>query len=50
VPKVDLKRAMRRLYYPPVGQPVLVDVPQMAFLTLDGRGDPDDQPFRRAVR
>jgi hypothetical protein len=49
VPKLDLKRAMRRLYYPPVGQAVLVDVPEMAYLMVDGRGDPNDAAFRRAV-
>jgi hypothetical protein len=49
VPKLDLKRAMRRLYYPPVGQPVLVDVPEMAYLMIDGHGEPGDGPFQRAV-
>jgi hypothetical protein len=38
--KLDLKRAMRRLYFPPANQFVLVDVPEMKFLTIDGRGDP----------
>jgi hypothetical protein len=49
VPKLDLKRAMRRLYYPPVGQPVLVDVPEMAYLAVDGRGAPTQAPFDQAV-
>jgi hypothetical protein len=40
VSKLDLKRSMRCLYFPPVGQPVLVDVPDMGFLMIDGRGDP----------
>jgi len=40
VPKLDLKRSMRRLYFPPQDQPVLVDVPEFAFLMIDGRGDP----------
>ena len=39
--KLDLKRTMRRLYFPPRDQPVLVDVPEMSFLMVDGRGDPD---------
>jgi len=38
--KLDLKRTMRRLYFPPANQPVLVDVPEMQFLMIDGRGDP----------
>ena len=40
MPKVDLKRSMRRLYFPPHDQPVLVDIPEFAFLMIDGRGDP----------
>ncbi len=39
--KVDLKRKLRRLYFPPHDQPVLVDVPEMSFLMVDGRGDPN---------
>ncbi|MFB3739383.1 MAG: GyrI-like domain-containing protein [Candidatus Velamenicoccus archaeovorus] len=49
MPKVDLKRSMRRLYFPPSGQPVLVDVPEMAFLTIDGRGAPEEKPYTDAV-
>jgi hypothetical protein len=49
VTKLDLKRAMRRLYYPPVGQPVLVDVPDMAYLMLDGRGAPAGDAFQSGV-
>ncbi len=44
--KLDLKRAMRRLYFPPA-QPVLVDVPEMQFLEIDGRGDPTTSPAYR---
>jgi hypothetical protein len=42
--KLDLKRSMRRLYFPPANQPVLVDVPEMQFLRIDGRGDPTSAP------
>lgn len=49
MPKLDLKRAMRRLYYPPLDQPVLVDVPDMAYLMIDGRGRPGDDAFQRAT-
>jgi len=48
--KLDLKRELRRLYFPPSAQPVLVDVPEMAFLMIDGRGDPHTTPdYREAV-
>jgi hypothetical protein len=50
VPKLDLKRSMRRLYFPPSAQPVLVDVPELAFLMIDGRGDPKDgEPYSQAA-
>jgi hypothetical protein len=49
VPKLDLKRAYRRLYFPPADQPVLVDVPEMAFLMIDGRGGPGEPAFARAI-
>ncbi|HZP90689.1 MAG TPA: GyrI-like domain-containing protein [Actinomycetota bacterium] len=50
MPKLDLKRSMRRLYFPPVGQPVLVDVPELSFLAIDGRGDPSiSRTYREAV-
>lgn len=49
MPKVDLKRSMRRLYFPPAGQPVLVDVPEMSFLMVDGRGDPGDAAYADAT-
>jgi hypothetical protein len=29
------------LYGPPIGQPVIVEVPEMAFLMVDGEGDPN---------
>jgi hypothetical protein len=49
VPKVDLKRSMRRLYFPPSGQPVLVDVPELEFLMVDGRGAPGEKAYGDAV-
>jgi hypothetical protein len=49
VPKLDLKRTMRRLYYPPAGQPVLVDVPELAYLMVDGRGAPGGAAFAQAT-
>ena len=35
------KPDVKILYGPPVGLPVLVDVPEMAFLMVDGEGDPN---------
>jgi hypothetical protein len=38
--KIDLVRAQPALYRPP-RTPVIVDVPEMSFLMLDGTGDPN---------
>jgi hypothetical protein len=39
--KLDLAKELQALYKPPAGQPVLVDVPEMAFLMVDGAGNPN---------
>ena len=38
--KIDYKRELRELYGPP-RDPVLVEVPEMSFLMIDGQGDPN---------
>ncbi|MFX1564097.1 MAG: GyrI-like domain-containing protein, partial [Promethearchaeota archaeon] len=37
--KIDFKRTLKELYNPP-RKPVIVDVPSMNFLMIDGQGDP----------
>ncbi len=37
---LDLKKELKTLYSPPA-KPVLVDVPAMNFLVIDGQGDPN---------
>lgn len=39
--KYDVKRAYRELYAPPAKEFVLVDVPPMRYLAVDGHGDPN---------
>jgi hypothetical protein len=47
--KVDFKRELREFYAPGV-EPVMVDVPELAFLMIDGRGDPNTAPeFSHAI-
>ncbi len=41
--KVDLKRELKHLYSAPP-EPSMVDVPGMAFLMIDGHGDPNTAP------
>lgn len=49
--KLDLRRELKTLYGPPAGSPVLVDVPELSFLMVDGQGDPNhSQDYRDAVQ
>jgi hypothetical protein len=46
----DVKRAHPELYAPRPGVIALVDVPELAFLMVDGHGDPNTAPaYREAV-
>lgn len=48
--KVDLKRELKDLYAPPKGKFVIIDVPAMQYLMVDGQGDPNVAPaYRDAV-
>lgn len=42
--KIDLKKELAHLYGPSVREVVAVDVPPMAFLMVDGAGDPNTAP------
>jgi hypothetical protein len=47
--KVDYKRELRELYAPGP-EPVIVDVPEFAFLMIDGHGDPNTaEEYREAI-
>ncbi len=46
--KQDWKKELKALYAPP-RHPVVVDVPPMRFLMLDGHGDPNTEPRYRDV-
>ncbi len=39
--KVDFKKIMKPYWQPPVGEFVVVEVPRLSFLMVDGRGDPN---------
>lgn len=49
MPAFDFKKQYKNLYLPP-NKPVLIDVPEMTFLMVDGSGDPNGNPeFQDAV-
>ena len=48
--KIDFKKELRHLYNPSVKEIVVVDVPRMSFLMVDGQGDPNtSQEYKDAV-
>ncbi|MFW6438135.1 MAG: GyrI-like domain-containing protein [Armatimonadota bacterium] len=44
MPKRDFKKVNRELYLPPQ-EPVMVDVPPMNFIMIDGEGDPNTETW-----
>ncbi len=46
--KIDHRKTLRHLYHPSSKAPVLVDVPPMNFLMIDGRGKPNGNDFQKA--
>ena len=48
--KIDFKKQMKHLYQPSAKEVVVVDVPKMNFLMVDGKGDPNtDQSYAEAI-
>jgi hypothetical protein len=48
--KVDFKKAMRELYTAPKGKFKRIEVPEMQYLMIDGRGDPgSSQAYQDAI-
>lgn len=48
--KIDSKKELKHLYSASHKEPVVVDVPEMTFLMVDGEGDPNkSQEFKDAI-
>ena len=48
--KIDFKKELKYLYKPSKKEPVIVEVPKMNFLMIDGRGDPNtSQEYKDAI-
>jgi hypothetical protein len=45
--KIDHRKTIKPLYRPSGKTPVIVDVPPMNFLMMDGRGKPDGKEFQQ---
>jgi hypothetical protein len=49
--KIDLIKDLKPLYQPPSKEPVIVTIPALDFLMLDGSGDPNTSPaYAEAVQ
>ncbi|MCE5214952.1 MAG: hypothetical protein LLF83_09575 [Methanobacterium sp.] len=47
MPKIDLKKENKQLYNPSTKDFSMVDVPEMKYLMIDGKGDPNtSQEYR----
>ncbi len=48
--KKDLSLAMQKLYFPSDKEPMLIRVPKMMFLAVDGKGDPNSsKEYQEAI-
>jgi hypothetical protein len=47
--KIDYKKTLKELYAPPK-TPVIVEVPEMRYLTVDGMGDPLSKEYSDAMQ
>lgn len=48
--KLDLKKQLKHLYSPSKAAFVLIDVPPMNFVMIDGQGDPNSESFMTAMQ
>ena len=49
--KVDLRKELKHLYTASASEPVILDVPEMHFLMIDGQGDPNaSEEFQDAIQ
>lgn len=47
--KIDFKKELKSLYVPSAKEIVLVDVPKMNFVMVDGSGTPGNEEYERAI-
>ena len=48
--KIDFRKRLKQLYSAPAKTPVIVDVPRMNFIMIDGAGDPNtSEEFQQAM-
>jgi hypothetical protein len=48
--KLNLRKEMKQYYQPPADSVVVIRVPKMNFVALDGKGAPEDASFHDAIQ
>ncbi len=49
VVKLELRKTLKEYYSPPAGEVVLVRMPTMKYIMVDGDGEPGGEPFQQAM-
>jgi hypothetical protein len=49
VEKIDFKKELKHLFNPPSREPVLIEIPPINYLMIDGRGDPIAKEAQEAI-
>jgi hypothetical protein len=47
--KIDLKKELKALYVPSAKEVTLIDVPDMNFIMIDGRGSPESEQYQQSI-
>lgn len=48
--KVDYKKQYKDIYFPSAKEPMIIDVPEMQFVMVDGVGAPEGEQYQDAVQ
>jgi len=47
--KLELRKTMKKFYNPPAGEAVLVELPPLKYIMVDGDGEPGGESFQQAM-
>ena len=49
IAKLELRKTLKEFYNPPAQEPVIVELPPMKYVMVDGAGEPGGQLFQEAM-
>jgi len=47
--KLELRKTMKEFYNPPAGEAILVELPPLKYVMVDGNGEPGGESFQQAM-